>query len=112
MFLERQARSLCAVHALNNLIQKEIPDFSEADLREGARLARAADWEAQLPFQAGGEQERHEDDYGNFTYQAVGSALGHRRCDWKAVVPRYDQQGTLDPEATIAIAFLDVSHHG
>ena len=93
LFLERQSRALCAVHALNNLAQREVPDFSQADLREEARLARMADIEAQVHVPLGGPQERHEGGAGNFTYQAVGYALRYRRCDWRSILPRTIPRG-------------------
>ena len=55
-----------------------------------------------------GRQEQHEDANGNFTYQAVGRALGNRRFDWRGVAVQYNESGEADGERTVQHAFGDV----
>ena len=43
MLLDEQVGAMCAVHALNNILQGELAAFSPADLRTGAEHARLAD---------------------------------------------------------------------
>ena len=116
--LEMQVESQCALHALNNLLQGELSSaFSLADLREGAALARLADIQAGLvpahgligaSRQGGANFDNHETADGNFSYQAVGRALGFRRCDWRGVAERYAVQGSIDAAGTTEAAFRPV----
>jgi hypothetical protein len=108
---EAQIAAHCAVHALNHILQSELPPFSLADLREGAHLARGADIQmegAPAHLLHPGvllQREAHEDASGNFTYQAVGRALGRRQFDWRGISPRHDARGDVDPHATVEAAF-------
>ena len=111
---------MCAVHALNNILQGELAGFSPADLRAGAELARLADVQggmagpeslagrqalgAQRPEGAPGVED-HDDAGGNFSYHAVGRALGRRRFHWRGVTVRRDRSGRVDPGATVEAAF-------
>ena len=119
MLFEHQTAALCAVHALNNILQGEVPPFSEADLREGARLAQLADVAAEIADPASlapegrsrpstdpsGLRVAHELPGGNFSSEAVGRALGRRRFDWRAVTLVHTPSGSWDPEGTVAEAF-------
>ena len=116
--VELQVDAQCAIHALNNALQGEIAPFGLADLREGARLARLADIQAGLVVPAGLQQgpqygapgvDTHADDSGNFSYQAVGRALGFRRCDWRGVSLQHDAAGEVDPIETVEAAFRPVA---
>ena len=108
---EGQQAAQCAVHALNNILQGAYPPFTEEHLREGARLARAADvQQCMLPAHAVHPREflglgRHEDAAGNYSYLAVGRALGRRQFDWRLVRPQFGPAGLVDAVATVAAAF-------
>ena len=52
--------------------------------------------------------DSHEAQDGNFSYQAVGRALGFRRCDWRGVSLRYAPDGAVDAAATTLAAFEPV----
>ena len=127
MLLDEQVGAMCAVHALNNILQGELAAFSPADLREGAELARLADVQGNMagpealaepsvgPARRPGVEhdvDRHEDTGGNFSYHAVGRALGRRRFHWRGVTVRRDHHGHVDPGATVTAAFAPVALSG
>ena len=107
MQFEAQQSNLCAVHALNHVLQGEFPRFSEADLRAGADLARHADWEAgeMMPVE-------HEDATGFFSSEAVGRALGRRRFDWRGLNVVTSPTGVVDAVSTVRGAFAPVPSAG
>ena len=100
LLFDGQEDNLCAVHALNHILQAEFPWFSKADLLEGAKLAHMADViaaVASLPV--------HNTPYGDFSSVAVGRALARRRFDWRGVRLRRDALGAIDTPATVDGAF-------
>ena len=101
LLFENQQASFCAVHALSHILQGELPPFTVADLREGAERARLADVEAGFLH----EVDAHEDAGGNFSYQAVGYALSHRRFDWRGVTVCRSRSGVVDATATVDASF-------
>ena len=123
MLLDEQEGAMCAVHALNNILQGDLASFSPADLRAGAELARLADVQGHMagpealaaplegmPRGRGGAPrvDRHEDAGGNFSYHAVGRALGRRWFHWRGVAVLRDDHGQVNAEATVAAAFAPV----
>ena len=113
MLLDEQVGALCAVHALNNILQGELAAFSAADLRAGAELARLADVQGHMagdgavPPGAPGA-DMHEDAGGNFSYHAVGRALSRRQFNWRGVAVQRRGNGSVDPVATVDAAFAPV----
>ena len=100
LLFDGQEDNLCAVHALNHILQAEFPWFSKADLLEGAELAHMADIiaaVAPLPV--------HNTPYGDFSSEAVGRALARRRFDWRGARLRFDALGAIDASAIVNGAF-------
>ena len=103
MLFDQQEDNLCAVHALNHILQAEFPWFSKADLLEGAELAHMADLiaaVAPLPV--------HSSLIRDFCSEAVGRALACHRFDWRRARLRFDALGAIDTSATVNKAFGQV----
>ncbi len=100
LLFDAQEANLCAVHAINHILQTEFPWFSSADLREGAELASMADTIAGVA-----SPPSHSTEQGDFSCEAVGRALARRRFDWRGVRLHYDGLGAVDIPATVEGAF-------
>ena len=103
MLFDAKRDSFCAIHALNHILQGEFPWFSEADLREGATLARLADTIAGVVAPI-----PHDTPTGNFSSEAIGRALGRRYFDWRGV-QLYSSGSVVNDELTVVEAFGSIT---